>query len=132
MGYSMTPIISYLQLSPEQQRRITPIDEKFRTDQQATCTEMQDARARLLDVLKKSNATQAELDSALADVSNVQAKLQRRVAEYMLEIKPILTDEQKESLFDLVGQKFCGQGRCGAGICPAGGGPGRYGRCGRM
>lgn len=131
MGPGMTPLVSFLRLAAEQEDRVRPIDEAFRKDQMTACAEMQDARARLLEVLKQPNTSKTELDTALADVASAQGRLQRQTAEYLLEIKPILTDEQKDRLFSLVGQRFCGQGRCGTGICPAGGGPGRGGRCGR-
>jgi len=121
----MAPLIQHLQLTPEQQNSIRPIDEGFRRDQMASCAEMQDARARLLDVLKQPKTSKADLDAALDDVARAQAGVQRRTAEYLLEIKPVLTDDQRDRLFGVVGQKFCGQGRCGAGMCPAGGGQGR-------
>lgn len=132
MERGMTPVIEYLQLATEQQERIAPINEKFGARQSEACTEMQEARARLLDTLRKPSPSQAEVDASLQDVSRAQSRVQRQVAEYLLEIKPVLTNEQKDKLFNVVGQKFCGQGRCGAGLCPAVGGPGRYGRCGRM
>ena len=132
MGQGMTPVIGYLGLTPEQRKRVEPMAARFQETQQAACSEMQDARARLLDVLRQPVTSQSELDAALEDVSLAQARIQRQSAEYMLEIKPVLTDAQKDRLFGLVGQRFCGQGRCGGGICPANGGPGRRGRCGRM
>lgn len=132
MGQGLPPVISYLQLTTDQQQQVGPASDKFRADQQAACVEMRDARARLLDVLRKPSVTKPELDAALDSVSRAQAKMQRLVAEYLLEIKPALTSDQRDRLFGLVGQKFCGQGRCGAGMCPNNGGPGRQGRRGRM
>ena len=131
MGPGMTPVVQYLQLTAEQQGRVKPIDETFRQNQMAACTKMQDARAKLLDILEQPTTRKADLNAALAEVSSAQAGMQRQTAEYLLEIKPILTADQRDRLFSLVGQRFCGQGRCGAGMCPADGGPGRRGR-GRM
>ena len=131
MGQGLLPVIGYLQLTPDQQQQVGPASDKFRADQQTACVEMRDARTRLLDVLRKPSVTKSELDAALDDVSRAQAKMQRLVAEYLLEIKPALTSDQRDRLFGLVGQKFCGQGQCGAGMCPLNGGPGRQGRCGR-
>lgn len=129
-GGEMTPVVSYLQLTPEQENQIRPIDERLRRNQLAACSDMQEARARLLDVLKQPNTRKADLDAALDGVARAQAVQQRLTAEYLLEIKPHLTDDQRDRLFGVVGQRFCGQGRCGAGACPGGGqgrgrGPGR-------
>lgn len=132
MGQGLPPVIEYLQLTPEQQQKVGPASDKFRAEQQTACMEMQNARAGLLDVLRKPSVAKSELDAALDDVSRAQAKMQRLVAEYLLEIKPALTSDQRDRLFSLVGQKFCAQGQCGAGMCPLNGGPGRQGRCGRM
>lgn len=122
----MTPVVSYLRLTAEQENQIRPIDERFRRNQAAACRDMQDARDRLLDTLRQPNTRKADLDSALDDVARAQAAQQRLTAEYLLEIKPHLSDDQRERLFGVVGQRFCGQGQCGAGACPGGGmGPGR-------
>ena len=128
----MTPLARFLDLTPEQRDQFRPVGERYRAGQDEACTEMQEARAELLSVLKQPSPSQADLDAALEKVSRAHARSQRRSAEYMLDIKPLLTPEQQDKLFDLVGQRFCGQGRCGADCCPAGGGPGRHGRRGCM
>lgn len=132
MGQGMSLVTGYLQLTPEQETRVAPINERFRTEQHAACAEMQDARARLLSVLKRPEPKQEDVDEALADLEQKQAKLQRRAAQYLLELKPLLTDDQQAKLFDLVGQRFCEQGRCGGGICPGVGKPVCNGRAGCM
>jgi len=124
MGQGMSLVTGYLQLTPEQERRVTPINEAFRTEQRAACADMQEARSRLLSVLQRPQPKQKDVDDALADLEQKQAKLQRRAAQYLLELKSVLTDDQQAKLFDLVGQRFCEQGRCGGGICPGIGKPG--------
>jgi Spy/CpxP family protein refolding chaperone len=117
-GQGMSLVTGYLQLSPEQEERVGPINESFREVQHGNCIEMQEARMRLIAVIKNANAKQADLDAALADVERTQAKLQRRVAQYLMDLKSVLTPEQQVKLFDLVEQRFCEQGKCGGGICP--------------
>jgi len=131
-GMSMSLVTEYLQVTPEQERRVAPINEAFRTEQHAACAEMQEARAGLLSVLRRPEPTQEDIDAALADLEQKQAKLQRRAAQYLLDLKSVLTDDQQQKLFDLVGQRFCEQGRCGGGICPGIGRPGSRGLPGRM
>jgi Spy/CpxP family protein refolding chaperone len=115
MGQGMPLVTGYLQLTAEQESRIAPINEAFRAEQGATCADVQESRAELLSVLKQPKPTREDIDAALADHARAQAKLQRHAAQYLLEIKPLLTEDQRDRLFDLVGQKFCGQGRCGVG-----------------
>ena len=128
MGQGMPLVTGYLQLTPEQEGRVAPINEAFRTEQQGACADMQEARAGLLSVLKRPQPKQEDIDAALADVERKQAKLQRRAAQYLLELKSVLTGDQRGKLFDLVGQRFCEQGRCGGGICPGMAKPGCNGR----
>lgn len=132
MSQGTSLVTGYLQLTPEQEERVAPINERFRSEQHAACADMQEARARLLSVLQRPQPKQADINAALADLTQTQAKLQRRAAQYLLELKSVLTDDQQAKLFDLVGQRFCEQGRCGGGICPGIGKPGCNGRPGCM
>jgi len=124
LAMGMSLVTGYLQLTPEQEERVAPINERFRSEQHTVCAKMQEARVRLLSVLQRPQPKQADIDAALADLTQTQAMLQRRAAQYLLEIKSVLKDDQREKLFDLVGQRFCEQGRCGSVICPAMGNPG--------
>jgi len=132
MGRTPLLMTSYLQLSSEQEKRVAPINDAFRMDQHAVCMDMQNARTRLLTLLKQSEPNQRDLDTVLADIEKTQAKLQRRAAQYILELKPILTKDQQKKLFDLVENRFCEQGKCGGGICPGMGSRGCNGMSGRM
>jgi hypothetical protein len=127
-GAGMAPIVEYLGLDQKQRERVESVDATFRKHQETTCAEMQNARAKLLDVLRKPRPSRVELNSALAEVARAQAGMQRHAAKYILDIKPFLSDVQKDKLFGLVGQKFCGQGRFGARFCPTEKGTGRHGR----
>ena len=124
MGQGMSLVTGYLQLTPEQEQRVAPINEAFRVEQHAVCADMQEARATLLSVLEQPHPKQQDIDSALGSLTQKQARLQRRTATYLLELKSILTKSQQKKLFEMVGQRFCEQGRCGGGICPGIGKPG--------
>lgn len=132
MGQGMSLVTGYLQLKPEQEELVAPINERFRKEQCVACADMQEARANLLLVLKQPQPKKEDIDIALADLEQKQAKLQRRAAQYLLELKSVLTDDQQKKLFDLVGQRFCEQGRCGGGICPGIGKAGCNGQPGCM
>lgn len=121
-------ITQYLRLTPDQQRRIAPINDRFAADQHAACVRMQEARGQLLSVLKQPQPKQYDVEAALDNLTQAQSELQSRAAHYLLELKPVLRNGQQEKLFELVGQRFCEQGRCGGGICPGVGKPG----CGGM
>jgi len=131
-GQGMSLVTGYLQLTPEQEERVAPINEAFRMNQHAACSEMQEARTRLLSVLRQPKPKQTDIDAALAELARTQAKLQRGAAQYLLELKTVLNEEQQAKLFDMDGQRFCEQGRCGGGICPGIGQPGCNGRPGCM
>ena len=128
MSQAIPLVTGYLQLTPEQEERVAPINERYRTEQCAACADMQEARASLLLVLKQPQPKKEDIDIALADLEQKQAKLQRRAAQYLLELKPVLTGDQQAKLFDFVEQRFCEQGKCAGGICP---GIGKSG-CNRM
>jgi len=132
VGKGPALITSYLQLSPEQEERVASINESFRPEQHAACAEMQEDRANLLAVLQQPHPRQQDIDTALANLEKSQARLQRRAAQYLLDLKPVLREDQQKKLFDLVGQRFCDQGRCGGGICPGIGRPGCYAKPGCM
>ncbi len=130
MGRCASVVTAYLGLTEEQARRVEPIDQAFQTDQQAICQEMRAARAGLLSVLQETKPDQADINKALDDIAASQSKLQRRAAQYLLELKQVLTKDQQAKLFDLVGQRFCEQGKCGGGMCSGMSGPGRGKRLG--
>lgn len=130
MGRCASVVTAYLGLSEEQERRIEPINQAFQADQQIICQEMQAARANLLSVLQETKPDQADIDRALDDIAASQSKMQRRAAQYLLELKQVLTKDQQARLFELVGQRFCGQGKCGGGMCSGVSGPGRGKRLG--
>lgn len=123
---SQTPalITSYLKLTPEQERKVEPINESFAMEQHMACMNMQEARTHLLSVLQQPHPRQQDINAALADLEQSQAKLQRGAAQYLLDLKSVLREDQQRKLFDLVGQRFCEQGKCGGGICPGIGRPG--------
>ena len=124
-GVNACMVTDYLQLTPEQSSKISSITEEFCTSQRADGDEMLHARTRLLDILKAKDPKRGDVDAALEGIAAVQAKMQRRTADYILKLKPELTDDQQKKLFDLVGQRFCEQGRCGRGsACPGMGMPG--------
>jgi len=122
MGACM--VTDYLNLSSEQQSRVSEITGRFCAAQVAESQEMQVARTRLLDAIKAPHPKRGDIDAALSDLATTQAEMQRHTAEYLLELKPVLTDDQQKKLFDLVGQRFREQGKCGGGACPGMGMPG--------
>ena len=118
-----TALMSLLDLTPEQQKRIAPICEDYCRQQVADRGDLQAARTRLMDALRQPRPDREGIDAALEDVGRVQSRIQRGAAEYLLNIKA--------KLFDTVGQRFCQQGACG-GMGRFGGGQGRGGGPGWM
>ncbi len=114
-GLGVCVVTDYLDLTPEQERRVNAVMGDFCVAQQADGMRSQAVRQRLLAVLKSPKPKRGDLDAALRDLSVSQAELQRQTAEYLLELKPILTDDQEKKLFELVEDRFCRQGGCGLG-----------------
>lgn len=117
-------LADHLQLTPAQLQSIGEIDRRMLDERSAAQDGMRKARAALLEVLESEQPTSSEIETALADVSGAQSRMQRLTAHYILQLKPILSAQQRDRLFEFVGQKFCLQGGCGAGMCPAGKGAG--------
>ncbi len=122
-------LTSFLDLTLEQQEQAAPICENYCTEQMAAREDLQESRARLMDALRQPRPYREDVDAALEDVGRAQARMQRSAAEYLLNIKPVLSEAQQAKLFDTVGQRFCQQG---AGMGRMGGGQGRGGGLGRM
>lgn len=122
-------LMGFLDLTPEQQKRLAPVCEDYCRQQLADRGDLQEARARLMDALRQPRPDREDVDAALEDVGRAQARMQRSAAEYLLNIKPVLSEAQQAKLFDTVGQRFCQQG---AGMGRMGGGQGRGGGLGRM
>ncbi len=126
---SSAVLTSFLDLTLEQQEQAAPICENYCTEQMAAREDLQESRARLMDALRQPRPYREDVDAALEDVGRAQARMQRSAAEYLLNIKPVLSEAQQAKLFDTVGQRFCQQG---AGMGRMGGGQGRGGGLGRM
>lgn len=126
-----TALMSFLDLTPEQQKRLAPVCEDYCRQQLADRGDLQEARARLMDALRQPRPDREDIDAALEDVGRVQSRIQRGAAEYLLNIKPVLSEAQQAKLFDTVGQRFCQQGACG-GMGRFGGGQGHGGGPGWM
>lgn len=119
-------LMRFLEMTPDQQQQAAPICERYCEQQTAARQDMEDARARLMGVLRQPRPEREDIDGALKNVGQVQARLQRGAAEYLLSLKSVLTEEQQNRLFDTVGERFCQQGAC-AGMGRGqgrGGGPG--------
>jgi len=75
-GASPCMVMRYLELTPQQEREVAAITERFCTEQHAGGVGMQQARARLLEELKAPKPDRARVDAALDELAARQAELQ--------------------------------------------------------
>lgn len=123
-GLGVCMVTGYLGLTPEQEAKTAPLADRFCQAQQAGGERARAARQKLLAALKAPHTDRGDVDAALAELTAVQSELQRQTADYLLELKPILTQAQEQKLFDLVSERFCGRGKCATGAGRGMGGTG--------
>ncbi len=118
----------WLSLTPEQQRKVEAADPTFAAESRTLRDESDAARAALAETLTRDSASDADVLAATERAIEAHARLERRVARYLLNVRTILTPEQRRRLFELSAEQVrqgCCRGR-GFGGPPEGrGGPDR-------
>lgn len=107
----------WLRLMPDQVADLSHVDPDFATQRAALETELANGRERLAEMFEDSSATNAAILEQVEKVIEIHDRLERRVAQYLLALRPRLTDEQRATLFD----------RCAQGVREAGGWRWRHG-----
>ncbi len=108
---------SWLRLPSGQVRELAAIDPSFARERAELEGELEEARNRLAGLFEDAEASDAAIIEQTERVIAVHDQLERRVATYLLAIRPHLDGQQRAALFD----------RCAESIREAGGWRWRHG-----
>lgn len=112
----------WLALLPEQVEQVAGVDPGYAAERAALEAALQGARERLAALFEDPEASDAAIAQQIEEVVKAHGDLERRVARYLLAIRPHLTDEQRSKLFT----------RCATGVREARGWRWRHERGGRQ
>ena len=113
----------FLNLDDQQAEKVRTADPEFRDDMMSIFQSMRQARSQFIEVLQNEEATDEQILTRLDDVLALNARMERRIVDHLLRIRPHLDAEQARRLMRLTAMhiRSAGMGRGGP---PEGRGPG--------
>lgn len=107
-------LAAWLRLDAAQTKALAEVDPNFESDRAALEAELARAREQLAKLFEDGDSTSEAIQQQVEVVVEAQSKLEHRVADYLLALRPHLTEAQRHELFK----------QCAHGIREAGrGGP---------
>lgn len=106
-------LAAWLQLDKAQTEALATVDPNYATDRAAIEAELARAREQLAELFEDASSSSEAIDQQVDVVVEAQSRLEHRVAEYLLALRPHLTETQRRELFK----------QCAHGIREAGRGP---------
>jgi Spy/CpxP family protein refolding chaperone len=91
-----------LGLSDSQLERMAPLARTFHTRLDKLSRETERKRARLVNLLSLKEVDSGRIESLRKDMAGIQDQIQREVVSHLLDVREILTPEQKETFFTLL------------------------------
>jgi Spy/CpxP family protein refolding chaperone len=107
----------WLRLMPEQVEQLAEVDPGFAADRARLETALAEARETLARLFENASATDEQILEQVERVIDAHDALERRVAQYLVALRPHLGQEQRNRLFQ----------RCAEGVRSAGGMRWRHG-----
>jgi Spy/CpxP family protein refolding chaperone len=106
-----SPLARRLGLTPEHVKVLEAHDPQFAEDVKTLRTNLENARLMLASVFEKEGATNEEIRAQVEAAIEAHNQLERRVAEYVIEVRDHLTPEQQKKLYGLCAEKVreCGK-----------------------
>lgn len=116
----------WLRLMPDQFEEMEKVDPKFAAERGAMEAELAKERERLADLFEDATASNEDIMKQVDKVIEIHDRLERRVAGYLLALRPHLTAAQRAKLFQRCGEEVRSAAgwRRGYGGPPPGRGPG--------
>lgn len=103
-GRGMERIMQQLNLTPEQSEQIKAIKEQSKTQTQALMQQMQTSREEMRSLLA-SDSSPEQLREQHQAVQNLHQELSTNRFETMLEMREVLTPEQRTQMVELIEQR---------------------------
>lgn len=109
-----------LGLSQEQQAELKVLREKHKAGRSDTRNEVKAIRRQIAEELKKSSPSKSRIKTLADKIGAIHSANAVRMADHMLEVKKILTDEQFSRMLDLKEQRKGQKNGPGKGRGPGG------------
>lgn len=103
-GHNTLPLTQWLEVSTTQEHGLTAADPKFSEDAAKLAQAVRQERQKLLDVLADPASTKEQINAQVEQVLAAEAALQRRVTQYVIEARSVLSLSQQQRLLGLYGQ----------------------------
>ncbi len=91
-------LLDWLQLTPAQRAAVHDLETDFKRDRAALEAELEAARLRLATAFESETTTDAELLAQVEAVLAAHQAVERRVAQYLVSLRPHLTPAQRTRL----------------------------------
>lgn len=95
-------LCNWLQLSDDQRQRVRAADPAFSAEAGRLRSDIQKAKETLATVLEDSASTDEEVVRQVERLIDASNSLERRIAQHLLAIRPLLTAEQSKQLMGVV------------------------------
>jgi len=117
----------WLRLMPDQFAEMSKVDESFAAERDTMEAELAAERERLASMFENETANDDAIMAQVEKVIEIHDRLERRVASYLLALRPHLTADQRAKLFKRCGEEVrqAGGRRRGHGAGYGGPPPGR-------
>ena len=100
------PLYNLLSLRPEQLNSIKPIAGDFHQAIRRLSHEVQDKRSVMMSLLERDDVDLNKIEAVRHDIGSLQSQIQQIVFEHILQMKKILTPEQRKVFFQAMRQSF--------------------------
>ncbi len=111
------PLHQSLNVTDEQWAQLKPRLERFQSDSEALCRDIQRLRGELIDLIASPEPDSAAIALKQTQILAGQRKMQEHVINHLLAEKQMLTEEQQARLWDMIREKTgCTSGS--SVVCP--------------
>ena len=101
-----THLYAALGLSPTQLERIEPLAKDFHEKAQIIGTQIVELRNKLVDAMAREDADINALDAIHQSIALRQTAMQQLVVSHILEMKAVMTSEQRDQFFSAMRRSF--------------------------
>jgi Spy/CpxP family protein refolding chaperone len=95
-----------LGLSTDQLAKVQPLARTFHDRLQALQKDMEAEKSLLVHLLAKEDVNHAQMEKLRKAMASIQDEIQKEIISHILELRGILTAQQKERFFALVSQNM--------------------------
>jgi Spy/CpxP family protein refolding chaperone len=99
-----------LGLTPEQEKRLEPLEQRFAQQKEQLLHIIRQANGRLAKAIREDKSNSSEIAAAVAAIRAAQGELQKVTLDHVFQMKAVLQPEQYQKLLDLTAQALSDYG----------------------